>query len=311
MNWRNFLAFQEPLLVQKSSHINKSFSFISIPNQRVYQSQMINYFWHFAYSGSSSGYLIMTGNNNSFLLMNPFTRRKIVINTSVFKVNFSYFAYHVLLAFGKYSEEFVLLALCKRSNDLHIYHSQNLSWVTYSTKKYSWMIVDFVVLHNTIYVVTDKANIGVLNLNSTTIFFLEMKSTPSVTSSSRLRLVSCDDEQLFLVHTKPNVVFDVYKIDFSTMNYVKLKTLGNIALFYAPGGNYYALSNPNIWGYESNSVYVIGHSSKKCRVYLGDDNKLPKYISHDALQHPPIERPYLLDWCFRHHLHYEVKTTMH
>jgi hypothetical protein len=95
------------------------------------------------------------------------------------------------------------------------------------------------------------------------------------------------------------------------MNYVKLKTLGNIALFYAPGGNYYALSNPNIWGYESNSVYVIGHSSKKCRVYLGDDNKLPKYISHDALPHPPIERPYLLDWCFRHHLHYEVKTTMH
>jgi hypothetical protein len=154
-------------------------------------------------------------------------------------VNFSYFAYHVLLAFGKYSKEFVLLALCKRSNDLHIYHSQNLSWVTYSTKKYSLMIVDFVVLHNTIYVVTDKANIGVLNLNSTTILFLEMKSTPSVTSSSRLRLVSCDDEQLFLVHTKPNVVFDVYKIDFSAMNYVKLKTLGNIALFYAPGGNYY------------------------------------------------------------------------
>jgi hypothetical protein len=295
MYWRNFLAFQEPLLVQKSSHIQKSFSFISIPKQTVYHSKMINYFWHFAYYGSSSGYSIMTGNNNSFLLMNPFTRRKIVINTSVFKVNFSYFAYHVLLAFGKYSEEFVLLALCKSSNALHIYQSRNLSWVTYSTTGYQWMIVDFVVLHNTIYVITDEGNIGVLDLNSININFLEMKSTtPSVTSSSHLRLVSCEDGQLFVVHTRPNVVFDVYKIDFSTMQYVKLETLDNITLFYAPSGNYYALNNPNIWGYESNSVYAINHSSRKCIVYLGKDNKLPRYIRHYALQYPPIERPHTM-----------------
>ncbi|WJX96335.1 hypothetical protein P8452_77554 [Trifolium repens] len=239
--WR--LAFEEPLLVQKSSLVKKSYSFISIPNQKVYHSKMINYFWHFAYSGSSSGYLIMTGNNNSFLLMNPFMRRKKVINTSTFKVNFSYFAYHVLLAFAKGSKEFVLLALCKSSNSLHVYQSRNVGWVTYSKMGYPWMIVDFVVLHNTIYVVTNKGNIGVLNLNSVNIKFLELKSTPSVTSSSRLRLVSCDG-QLFVVHTKPGVVFNVYMIDFSTMNYVKLETLDDIALFYAPGGNYYALSNP-------------------------------------------------------------------
>jgi hypothetical protein len=309
-NWRAFhkiywrLAFEEPLLVQKSSLVKKSYSFISIPNQNVYHSKMINYFWHFAYSGSSSGYLIMTGKNNSFLLMNPFTRRKKVINTSTFKVKFSYFAYHVLLAFAKGSKEFVLLALCKSSNSLHVYQSQNVGWVTYSKKGYPWMIVDFVVLHNTIYVVTDKGNIGVLNLNSANIKFLEMKSTPIVTSLSRLRLVSCDG-QLFVIHTKPSVVFNVYTIDFSIMNYVKLKTLGDIALFYAPGGNYHALSNPGAWGYESNSVYVINRSSTKCRVYLGDDNKLPKYINYDRPQAPPNERPCLLDWCFRH-LHYEV-----
>lgn len=302
MYWRNFLALQEPLLVQKSSFFKKSFSFISIPNQKVYRSKMINYFWHFAYSGSSSGYLIMTGNNNSFLLMNPFTRRKKVINTSTFKVNFSYFAYRVLLAFDKGSKDFVLVALCKSSNSLHVYQSRNFGWVTYSTMGYPWMIVDFVVLHNTIYVVNDKANIGILNLNSANIKFLEMKCIPSVTSLSHLRLVSCD-EQLFVVHTKPGVVFNVYKIDFSTMKYVKLKTLGDIALLYAPGGNYYALSNPNRWGYESNSVYVLDRSSTKCRVYVGDDNKLPKYIRpHEDLH---IMRPYWLDWSFRH-LHYEI-----
>jgi hypothetical protein len=179
MHWR--FAFQEPLLVHKSSYVKKSYSFISISNQKDYQSKMINYYWHFAYSGSSSGYLIMTGNNNSFLLMNPFTRRKKVINTSTFKVNFSYFAYHVLLAFRKGSDEFVLLALCKSTNSLHVYQSRNVDWVTCSKMGYPWLIVDFVVLHNTIYVVTDKGNIGVLNLNSTNVEFLEIQSIPSVT----------------------------------------------------------------------------------------------------------------------------------
>ncbi|CAJ2640199.1 unnamed protein product [Trifolium pratense] len=74
MYWRS--AFEEPLVVHKSSYVNKSYSFTSISNQKDYQSNMINYYWHFAYSGSSSGYLIMTGNNNSFMLINPFTRRK-------------------------------------------------------------------------------------------------------------------------------------------------------------------------------------------------------------------------------------------
>jgi hypothetical protein len=39
--------------------------------------------------------------------------------------------------------------------------------------------------------------------------------------------------------------------------------LGEIALFYASNGlkkNCYALSNPNKWGYESNSMYVTRHS---------------------------------------------------
>ncbi|XP_004496806.1 uncharacterized protein [Cicer arietinum] len=302
--WRNFLAFQEPLIVQKSSHVKKCFSFISIPDQKVYHSKKINYFWHFAYSGSSSGYLIMTGKNNSFLLMNPFTRRKMVINTSAFKVNVSDFAYRVLLAFGKDSEDFVLVALCKSSESLHVYQSRNFGWVTYTTMENPWKVVDFVVLHNTIYVVTDKANIGVLSLNSANIKFLELKSTPRVTSSSHLRLVSCD-EQLLVIHITSGAVLNVYKIDFSTMDYVKLETLGDIALFYTSGENYCALSNPSRWGYESNSLYAINLSSTKCSVYLGDDNKLPKCIRPDRLQNPPRTGPYLLDWCFRH-LHYEV-----
>ncbi|AES68336.2 hypothetical protein MTR_3g006120 [Medicago truncatula] len=302
--WKKFLALQEPLLIQKSSHDKKSFSFISIADRKVYHSKTINQFWHVAYSGCSSGYLIMTGDNNSFLLLNPFTRRKKVINTSTFKVNSSYFAYHVLLAFGKGSEEFVLVASCKRSGSLYVYQSRNLGWVTYSTMESPWKVVDFVVLHHTIYVVTDKANIGVLDLNSTNIKFLELKSTPDVTSTSLLRMVSCDG-QLLLIHIASEEILNVYKIDFSTMNYIKLETLGDIALFYASGEYFNALSNPRRWGFESNSLYAINLSSTTCIVCLGDDNELPKYIKDDRFRVPPKENAYLLDWCFRH-LQYEV-----
>jgi hypothetical protein len=303
--WKNFLASQEPLLVQKSSISEKHFSLISLPHQKVYHSKMFNNFFRFAYQGSSSGYFIMTcRNNNSFTLINPFTRRKIQIKNSTFKVDYSSFFCHVLLAFVRGSNEFILVVSCRNSHDLYVYKSQNFGWVTYSTLQ---KVVDFVVLHNTIYVVTDKANIGILNLNSRDIHFLELKGTPSVTYTrySHVRLVSCDG-QLLVLNFLSKESFNVYKIDFSTMDYVKLETLGDLALFYAPRRKYYALSNPGRWGYEKNSVHVIDLPCHKYRVYKGDDNKMPEIIlpffiaSHYSYQ----DEPYL-DWCFRH-LHYEV-----
>jgi len=128
-----------------------------------------------------------------------------------------------------------------------------------------------VVLHNTIHLITDKADIGILNVNSTNIKFLELNNAPSVTFSG-LRLVSCD-EQLLVVHFVPEKVLDVYKIDFSTMNYEKLETLGDVAFFYSSWTNFCALSNPSRWGYKCNSMYCICLFAE-CHVYSADDNKL-------------------------------------
>jgi hypothetical protein len=66
--------------------------------------------------------------------------------------------------------------------------------------------------------------------------------------------------------------------------------------------HFYALSNPNMWGYESNSVYVIGPSSTKYSVYLGDGKKLHKDI---MLPGPLRAGRFKFDWYFRH-LQYEV-----
>jgi len=300
--WTDFLASRKPLLLQISYHVKESYSFINISNQEVCHLEMMKHFPRSIYVTSSSRYFIMTKYNNSFMLINPFGRIKKVINTPTSEVSCS-LTNRALLAFFKCFEESVLVVLCKLR--LHVYQSRNCGWVTYSTMENpeEW-VVDFVVLHNIIYVVTNKASIGVLSLNSANIKFLKLKSTPNVTSSLYLRLVNCD-EQLLVVDLVTKEIRNVYKIDFSTMNYVKLETLGDIALFSISNGfkrNCYALSNPNRLGYESNCVYAISLLSTICNVYSWDDKKLQNCITLPA---PKETRGLMVDWCFRN-LHYEV-----
>jgi hypothetical protein len=242
----------------------------------------------------------MTGENNSFLLINPFTRIYKIINTSEIKLGFA--RNHALLAFGKCSEEFVLVVLYD-IGILNVYQSRNCGWVTYSTMR--GRIVDFEVFHNRIYVITNQANIGILNLNSANIKFVKLKSTPSTTISRNSRwLVSCDEQLLMVDFISSNTLPDLYKIDFSTMNYVKLETLGDIALFYVTSTSCYALCDPNRWGYQSNSVYIVSPTSTpKCTMYSWDDKNLQKDMtlpSHASRKHPSIH-----GWLFRN-LRYEI-----
>lgn len=315
-NWRafhkfNFMASQEPLLVEILSfpYINEPHSFSSLTNKKVYdltktvKKMMTHSKLPFPmYITYSSGYFILAQKNNSFILINPFTRIKKVIYTSTFQVNVSIDnRYHALLAFEKCSEdEFVLVILCKVSSNLHIYQSRNnIGWVTYSTSKK--IVVDFVVLHNIIYVVTDKANVGVLSLNSADIKFLKLKNTPYIHGSRRLNLVNCDDQLLVLDLTPGLLIKLAYKIDLSSMTYVKLKTLGDIALFFTWWENCKALSNPNRWGYKSNSVYEVTHLIPDIIEYNWDKRNnnqgSDRYIPPPRPKKTNCSR---FDWCFRH-----------
>jgi len=160
----------------------------------------------------------------------------------------------VLLTFSKGSNEFVIEAYCISSSSLNVYESRYCSWVTYSKSGNPWIVLDFLVLHNTIYVLTDKVEIGVLSMNSTSLKFLELKNSPNGPSFLPM-LLSCDGK-FPVVFFKQNKLLDVYKIDFSTMSYVKLETFGDLALFFLQH-KCHALSNPGKWGYERNCVYNI------------------------------------------------------
>lgn len=126
---------------------------------------------------------------------------KRVVNTTfpVYSSVFDQDKYRALLAFEKTSdeEEFVLLVLCPKSRSLHVYQSRHYCWVTYSTRKPE-IVVDFVVLNNIIYVVTNNANIGILNLNHGNTQFLKLKNTTKTIPSRHFWLVNYD-EQLLIV----------------------------------------------------------------------------------------------------------------
>ncbi|KAK2440835.1 hypothetical protein QL285_012202 [Trifolium repens] len=138
-NWRNFTS-QEPLLLESSIGCGRSFTLSSISEQKVYCLKINKCFiYSYCHVTSSSGYIIMTGDNNSILLINPFTRINKIIDTS--EIQPCYASNHALLAFGKCSEEFVLVVLYN-IRILNVYQSRNCGWVTYSTMKNQGRIVD-------------------------------------------------------------------------------------------------------------------------------------------------------------------------
>lgn len=136
---------------------------------------MDHFFLYHQYIVSYVGYFILAEcHTNTLMLINPFTRIKKLINAPNFEINYILID-RALLAFDKCCEEFVLVILYK--SRLHVYHSRSCGWVTYSTKENLGVVVDFVLLHSIIYVITNKANIGVFSLNSANIRFLKLKST--------------------------------------------------------------------------------------------------------------------------------------
>ncbi|XP_058734559.1 uncharacterized protein LOC131606327 [Vicia villosa] len=327
-NWRTFhksyfLSSQEPLLVRMNGYHSESYSFISIPNKKEYDLKMVSCFQlpKCIYVRVSSGYFIFAHENNSFLLFNPFTRKKLVIDAT-FRVNHMiFYRYEALLAFEKCSEEFVLVVLCLESSRLYVYQSRHNGWFTYSTLRPEEVVVDFVVSNNIIYVVTNNASIGILNLNSRNIKFLNLKNTPDKLlnrgpSEMSFKLVNCDEQLLVIDFRSWHSRRDVYKIDLSTMNYVKMETLGDIALFYVSFRNCRALSNPMRFGYRSNYVYEVNCFSQ-CAMYDWNDYRLNCYdcsvgeldffdwCFRDLIGQGSVRDFNLFDWCFRH-LNYQV-----
>ncbi|OIW01349.1 hypothetical protein TanjilG_20531 [Lupinus angustifolius] len=296
----NVMKSRAPLVIQTSSYAKKIYFFFSISKHEMYSTKLAN-FWRLSYLGFSSGSVIMENyQSDKILIMNPFIRRKIEISTR------SLISYpipsscNVTLAFVKGTQDFIIAFLCKSNFSLDIYDSRKSSWFTYSRYGRPFMIADLVVLNHTMFFITNTAKIGELRLNRNhgKELFLELKNAPNITSST-LRLISCDGN-LLVVNFRPRIFLEVYKIDMLRMEWVRLESLGDFALFLTLQRKCYTLRNPEKWGYEKNHLYYINGESAKCFVYSMENELVKSNMPYRALPASSNSKSklYWLDWCF-------------
>ncbi|KAI9101398.1 hypothetical protein K1719_023880 [Acacia pycnantha] len=275
-SWCNFMTSNAPLIVQKTYQAKKLISFYSIPESRTYETRLLC-FSGFSFVAFSSGYIIMIG-DRSYLLIDPFARKRIEIPKPDHQFKLKSFLRRDTLAFeAANSQEFIIVfwnqCYCK-----------------------------------TIYVITEKGEIGVSMLNSQRLKFLNLRNNP-FTDHERfinlLKLVSSNDQLLVIYVEPPQVIcddptcFKIYMIDFCAMSWIELKTLGDRTLFLLMYSKCYSLSNPNKWGFRSNCLYYVKrYRSPKCKV-LSMDKQVIETILIPA--NPSTSQAHLenVDWCFR------------
>ncbi|XP_054782663.1 uncharacterized protein LOC129289950 [Prosopis cineraria] len=296
--WREFMASHAPLIVQKTPHAKRACSFFSISDERIYNT-LLPFFSGFSLAGFSSGYMVMAGQDNAVVLVNPFARKKMTISGSPDQGCVIDLYDRATLAFAtNSSEEFVLVALCTWSFNMHVYQSRNSSWVIYSRWGTPWRVMDVVVCRNTLYAITDEAEIGVvmLNNNNHSLKILEFSNKP-IFATSNLKLVSTDDK-LLVVLVLPTLEVEIFMIDLSEMAWFKIELLGDRALFLGVNSKCYSLSNPGMWGFHSNCVYLISRNSPLCKL-VSLKNQVIRVISLPENRGPLGAKLCNIDWCFR------------
>ena len=315
-----FMASPAPLAIKMNLPPNGVVTFYSISDGKSCKAKLpemlvneLDYSM-LSYIGFSSGYLAMVNRKtNTFFLMNPFMRRKMQIPQLELPPRSPNILDRSMLACAlDSSEEFVFVVISRPLFNLFIYQSRKGCWESYDINGTSPHIVDVVVLHRALYAIDSHGRIGVLSLNTPRVKFLVFKNVPKV-RFCKLRFV-VSEGQLLVVQFRPlqEMEFKVFRIDFTTMEWVEIETLGDRALFLSRDTRCYALSNPGRWGYDSDCVYYVDGTNGRgtCSVF-SMEAELIRSITRagvvveangdDGLQHAYRARgqPWFVDWCFR------------
>ncbi|KAJ0084770.1 hypothetical protein Patl1_29614 [Pistacia atlantica] len=141
-------------------------------------------------------------------------------------------------------------------------------------------ISDIIVFHGWIYVVDCACQIGIFNLRSCDLRFLELKFAPRTYYGKWIRLVASND-QLFVIIGDS---LEVYRIDLSRMEWAKVCNLGDQALFHSYNDMMCSkVINPSKWGGQTNCRYGLRFSSKTCNLSSFNREKPRSAITIDML----------------------------
>ncbi|XP_031257985.1 uncharacterized protein LOC116116023 [Pistacia vera] len=268
-----FMSSQSPLVIYMSTRYDEnSCYFFDIITGMRYKTNLPKDNWDFkSCLGVSSGYLIMYFMKRvhrlegHFCLINPVTGHQLQFPSTPFPlyiINYyiSNICRAIFASIGSQDQDYLIVILSRKLDYLQFFISRDNRWRNHSYYvKNNNRVLDIAVFDGRLFVLTEDSQIGMFNLRSCNLRFLELKFAPRF-DWYRSRLVASDD-QLLIVYN-----FEVYRIDFSKMEWVKVNNLGEKALFIGYGDKCCKLINPTVWGGRSNCIYILD-DEKICEVY--------------------------------------------
>ncbi|XP_057982723.1 probable F-box protein At4g22060 [Malania oleifera] len=288
---RNFMDSQPPHIVIISTHAKKTCSLKNMADGKRFKTMLPHFAGKYC-SASSCGYLVMQGRNDVWFV-NPFTRHELHFP------GLPNFADHIILtSIAAPSPDVISVAVFRSYAFLKFCRSKDTNWTVYSYANQPWIIVDVAVFKGKLYAVTNDARVGVFNLSCLVSFtFLEVKSIPTL---SPFLLLATSDEQLLMVDFRGSEQLRVYELDFTRMQWVKIKSLGDNALFVSDM-KFCTINNPARWGGRSNCVYHVGCVLNLCSMYSLEGKLLDRFTIIGKELVALFVKPFL--WYFPHQLY--------
>ncbi|XP_031252089.1 uncharacterized protein LOC116109985 [Pistacia vera] len=308
---QSFLTSHSPLIVYSSARAKKYCHFFDIATRMKYKTKLPRYLCNFKFClGVSSGYLIMLSLkkkdvSRALWVINPFTGHQIQFpcmprpphindcrDSGIFRSIFA--------SFGSQGQEFLIMILYEHDSSLQFCTSRDNKWKECHYINKGWRLLDIVVFYGRIYALDSNFQIGIFNLRSCDLRFLELKFAPRLCSyyDKWIRLVTSND-QLFVVD--PPVL---YRIDLSRMEWVKVYNLSDQALFHGYDDMMCSkVINPSKWGGQTNYTYGLFFDSKRCSLYSFNREEPQNAIAIDVLRNGDYSwyaSPKMYSWYFLH-----------
>ncbi|XP_031258509.1 uncharacterized protein LOC116116584 [Pistacia vera] len=249
---QSFLTSHSPLVAHASGRVNKYCYFFDLATGMEYKRKLPRYIWDFKFClGVSSGYLILfclkaeDVSRGCLWVINPFTGHQIQFPCMPRPPCSCIMDYDCddRGIFASQGQDFLIMILSEYGSSLQLCTSRDKKWKEYHYDNKGWHILDIIVFDGRIYVLNSDSQIGIFNLRCCDLRFLELKFAPHIGLffDQQVRLVASND-QLFVVDSP-----ELYRIDLSRMEWVKLYDLGDQALFRGKDGRVCSKASLAFW----------------------------------------------------------------
>ncbi|GAB4847945.1 hypothetical protein Ancab_027005 [Ancistrocladus abbreviatus] len=282
MHMKEYLNSIPPLVVLTTVNASRTCRFLNMFGRNILRTRVPN-FAAKAHLGFSCGYLIMKDRDNELWVLNPLRGKQINFPIVPFDCERL-----ILVSTNKLSHDVMAIAVTSSEPYIQVCDSSNSSWSIYPHGQKKYGIVNLAVFKGKIHALTKNGKLWELSFPDFELKSLDVKNTPLV--GPFLHLVAVD-EHLLMLNARA-LKMGVYRLDFSAMEWVKISSLGDQALFVCDAmcG---AVSNPSKCGGRSNCIYHllwIHMSFYKCFMYSFEGRYLGDvtYGNEDIYIKPPL-----------------------